>query len=355
MPDLQIDASKPVMVTGATGYVAGWLIRRLVEEGLTVHATVRDPGDEAKRAHLDAMAAAAPGTIRYFKADLLDADAFDAPLQGCSTAFHTASPFVTTVDDPQRDLVDPAVKGTRHVLQAANRCEGLQRVVLTSSCAAIYGDNADVAETRARCLTEDVWNTSSSLDHQPYSYSKTQAERAAWEIAGGQDRWRLVVVNPSLVVGPSTNDKPTSESFDLMKTIAGGAMKSGAPHWEIGAVDVRDVAEAHLRAAFVPEAEGRHVTSAENTSFIGIAEHLRAERGPDPRLPSKTLPKWLVWLTGPMINPTLTRKVVARNVGRPFCADASKSKAALGLTYRPLGPGLAEMRDQLVAAGRIKA
>jgi len=89
------------------------------------------------------------------------------------------------------------------VLDAVNRTESVERVVLTSSCAAIYGDVADCAAAPGGVLTEEVWNTSSSLEHVPYSYSKTVAERAAWEMAGAQDRWRLVVINPAGIYGPS--------------------------------------------------------------------------------------------------------------------------------------------------------
>jgi dihydroflavonol-4-reductase len=353
MPEPQFTTDKPVLVTGATGYVAGWIIKGLLEQGLTVHAAVRDPSNEAKRAHLDAMADASPGTIRYFKADLLDAGSFDEAATGCRVIFHTASPFTTRITDPQRDLVDPALKGTETVLDTANKTESVERVVLTSSCAAIYGDNADIAKMPGKTLTEAVWNTSSSVKHQAYSYSKTVAERLAWDMADAQSRWKLVVINPSLVLGPSLNNSPTSESFSIVRLISGGAMKSGAPHWEIGAVDVRDVADAHLRAAFIPDAEGRHITSGFDTSFLGIGQMLKEQVGGN-KFPKSTLPTWLIWLFGPLTNRTMSRKMISRNIGRPFRADNSKSKEKLGLTYRALGPGLGEMHAQLVAAGLLK-
>jgi nucleoside-diphosphate-sugar epimerase len=191
----------PVMVTGATGFVAGWLVRRLLEEGLTVHAPVREPSNAEKTAHLDRMAAELPGELKLFEADLLDDGSYGPAMEGCAVVFHTASPFTSNFDDPQRDLVDPAVNGTRNVLETANRTPSVQRVVVTSSCAAIYGDNKDVQHAPGKVLTEDIWNTTSSLDRQPYSYSKVEAEKAAWAIADAQSRWRLVTINPSLVIG----------------------------------------------------------------------------------------------------------------------------------------------------------
>lgn len=160
----------PVLVTGATGYLAGWIIKRLLEEGKTVHAAVRDPGKIAKLSHLNAMAASSPGEVKYFKADLLEAGSYAEAMKGCDVVFHTASPFTSNISDPQRDLVDPAVKGTRNVLETANETKSVKRVVVTSSCASIYGDNQDVANAPGGILTEEVWNTTSRLDHQAYSF-----------------------------------------------------------------------------------------------------------------------------------------------------------------------------------------
>ena len=349
------DISAPVLVTGATGYVAGWLVKALLDQGFTVHGTVRNPEDTAKVAHLHALAEAAPGTLKLFKADLLEAKAFDAAIAGCQVVFHTASPFTSKVTDPQRDLVDPALKGTRNVLDSVNRCASVTRVVVTSSCAAIYGDNIDLANLPNQTLTETHWNESSSLHYQAYSYSKTVAERAAWEMQKAQDRWQLVTINPSLVVGPGLAPSQTSESFNLIRQLSDGTMKSGVPDLEIGAVDVRDVAEAHLRAAFLPEASGRHITSARTTSFLEMAQMLAAKYGPDKRLPTRRLPKALLWLIGPMVNKVLSRRMILRNMGHPWRADHSKSVTALGLHYRPLDLAVQEMLQQMRDSGQIKA
>lgn len=350
----KLDPSLPVLVTGATGYVAGWLVRRLLQDGITVHAAVRDPDNTDKVAHLTDMAADLPGTIRFFRADLLEEGSYDAAMAGCGTVFHTASPFTTRISDPQRDLVDPALKGTRNVLAAATATASVRRVVLTSSCVAIYGDNADVGAAPGGVLTEAIWNTTSSVDHQAYSYSKTVAERAAWEMAEAQDQWDLVVINPSLVVGPGLSAKPTSESFNLIRQIANGTMKSGVPPLQIGLVDVRDVAEAHYRAAAQPEAQGRHITSCRTMSFLQMALALQPEFGTEWPLPRRELPKWLVWLVGPLASKALTRAMIARNMGYAWKADNAKSIAALGLTYRPIDVALCEMVHQMIDSGQLR-
>ena len=142
-----IDKSKPVLVTGATGYVAAWLVKKLLEEGFTVHAAVRDPDHNSKLNHLNEIASATPDQIKYFKSDLLQDGSYAKAMEGCELVFHTASPFITSVRDPQKELVEPAVHGTRNVLEQANKTSSVKRIVLTSSCAAIYTDCTDLDKT----------------------------------------------------------------------------------------------------------------------------------------------------------------------------------------------------------------
>lgn len=350
----KIDKTKPVMVTGATGYVAGWIVKRLLEEGLTVHATVRDPAI-SKIGYLNELAANLPGTLRYFKADLLDRGSYAEAMAGCSVVFHTASPFALNISDPQKELVDPAQLGTRNVLETANRTGTVKRIVLTSSCAAIYGDNADLDKTSNGLFTEENWNTSSSLQHVPYAYSKTIAEQEAWAIANRQSQWKLVVINPSFVIGPGIVAHSTSESFNVVRQLGNGRMKAGIPDIGVGAVDVRDLAEAHLRAAYMPNAQGRNIISGHNTSLLGLALALLHTFGEYP-LPRRTLPKWLVWLVwlvAPLADKSTTRKFVARNVNYPWRADNGKGKRELKMTYRPLQASMQDMFQQMIDNGMI--
>lgn len=348
------DTSEPVLVTGATGYVAGWIVRRLLEEGFTVHAAVRNPSQKGKVTHLDALAATLPGKLRYFASDLLEPGSYAEALRGCRVVFHTASPFIAAVDDPQRDLVDPAQLGTRNVLEQAAATSSVTRVVVTSSCAAIYGDNRDLLHAQGPKFTEEDWNTTSSLAHQPYSYSKVVAEREAWRLAEAQDRYRLVTVNPSLVLGPGISPHGTSESFNIIRQLADGTMRAGVPDLPIGVVDVRDVAEQHLRAGLWPDARGRYIASAHDTSFLGIAQSLRASVGDAYPLPRRAVPKWLLWLIGPFVNRAFTRKMVARNVGYPWRGDSSKAIRELGMSYRPLDETTRDMLAQLVEVGVVR-
>ncbi|MFA7272864.1 MAG: NAD-dependent epimerase/dehydratase family protein [Crocinitomicaceae bacterium] len=343
---MMIDKTKPVLLTGATGYVAGWVAKRLLEDGLTIHAPIRNPNDKEKTKYLDELAANLPGTIKYFQADLLTPNSYDEAMKGCELVIHTASPFKLSIKDPQKDLVDPALKGTENVLNSVNKTDSVKRVVLTSSCASIYGDAVDTLNYPNQTMTEHQWNTTSSLKKSPYSYSKVLAEKKAWDMKKAQDRWDLVTINPSLVLGPGINPNATSESFAIMKQMGDGAMKMGAPDLNMGCVDVRDVAEAHYRAGFMPEATGRNITSAENLSMLKISELLRPTFGKNYPLPKKTIPKWLVMLVGPMNG--IPRQFVKDNVGYPWKADNSKIKRELKMEFRPMTETVNDFFQQMV-------
>lgn len=346
-----IDQNLPVLVTGATGYVAGRLVEKLLSEGRTVHAAVRSPENKEKTKYLDELAAKLLGDIKYFKADLLDEGSYDEAMKGCQLVYHTASPFVRSVNDPQKDLVDPAKKGTRNVLESANRTDSVKRVVVTSSCAAIYGDGKDVLSMPNQELTEEQWNTTSSLEHQPYSFSKTEAEKEAWKVSKEQDRWDLITINPSFVLGPGINPHGTSESFNIIKQIGKGDFKMGAPEFNIGCIDVRDLAEAHYQAGMRPEASGRYIISGENSGFRELAGMIK-EEFPQYPISTRKLPKFLLWLMAPSVG--MTRKEVKLNVGFPWKANNSKSINDLGMNYRPLKETATEFFSQLVEAGEIE-
>jgi nucleoside-diphosphate-sugar epimerase len=350
---MNIDPSAPVLVTGGNGYIASWLVKYLLESGHDVHATVRDPSNTDKMGHLEELADGASGTLTLFAADLLDDGAFDEAMAGCELVFHTASPFVLSgIKDPQKDLVDPAVRGTRNALESANRVSSVKRVVLTSSVVSIYGDAVDLQRDGTDVLTEGDWNTTSSLAHQPYPYSKVQAERAAWEVAGAQDRWDLVVINPGFVLGPSLTTASNSASFDTMKQIVDGTMRMGAPAIELGVVDVRDVAHAHLKAGYTPTASGRNICVSRSMTFLQMGRALAGTFGRRYPFPRRELPKPLVWLAAPTAG--VTRKYVSNNVGFPLRFDNSRIRETLGIEFRPVETTVVDHFQQLIDDGIVR-
>jgi dihydroflavonol-4-reductase len=348
---LLVDKSKPVVVTGATGYVAGALVAELLALGLTVHACVRDTANTERLKYLHDLASKTEGTLRFFEADLLVPGSYEASMQGASVVFHTASPFILEVNDAQRDLVDPALKGSLNVLQAVANSPSVKRVVLTSSVAAMASDNIEVAQNPKGFLSEDDWNEYASVDYNPYHYSKTVAEQAAWQFVQSQEHWDLVVINPSLVVGPALNPQATSDSFNLIGQFADGTMKWGAPECGIGLVSVTDVAHAHVLAAFKAEASGRYIISAKDSSIMDMANMLRARFGDDYPLPKTYAPKFLAWLFAPFAG--TTRLFVKRNFGYAWRASREKSINELGLQYQNPAEPLNAMFQQYVDSGRL--
>lgn len=343
---------RKAMVSGAGGFIASWVVKKLLERGAEVHGTVRDLKNHAKISHLLEMDKDLPGTLKLFEADLLKDGSFAEAAEGCDTIFHMASPFVTsTVKDPQRQLVDPAVKGTRNVLMTANSCKTVQRVVLTSSIASIMGDASDASKQGGGTFTEEDWNTTSSLNYQSYSYSKASAEREAWNIAGEQARWKLVVINPSFVLGPSLSSRSDATSTNIMLQFLNGAFKRGVPDLYFGIVDVRDVAEAHIRAAAFEKAEGRHIVSAQIMSMMEINNTIKKYFPDTFDLPSRTLPKLMLYMFGP--SQGFSWRYIKNTVGRSYTLNNEKSRSTLKMDYRSTEETIRDQVQRLQEAGLV--
>ncbi|KTC43310.1 diaminohydroxyphosphoribosylaminopyrimidine deaminase, partial [Pseudomonas sp. ABAC61] len=227
-----------------------------------------------------------------------------------------------------------------------NRTSCVRRVVLTSSVVAAYGDTIDARDIPNHLLDESHWNESSSVDHNPYNYSKVAAEREAWRMHGEQNRWKLVTINPGMVYGPALTTLSQSASIDTLLSMGDGRLKTGVPDLISGFVDVRDVARAHILAAFTPEACGRYLLVARDISLLAMAKILRARFGDRYPFPRTTVPKWVVWTIGPLLGP-ITRKFVSRNVGYPIRFDNSRS-VALGVEYHSVQQTLEEHFQQVI-------
>jgi len=344
----------PILVTGASGYIAGWIIKYLLDEGHTVHGTVRDPNKQSSVAHLHKLAEKAPGTLKLFKADLLDQGSFDAAAEGCGIVMHTASPFLLDgYTDAEAALVRPAVEGTRNVLGTVNRTATVQRVVLTSSVVAIYGDTIEILNTPNGVFTEADWNTTSSVKHNPYPYSKVAAEREAWDINKAQKRWDMVTIHPGLVLGPALTTNSQSASIDMLLQLGDGRLRTGVPGLSLGIVDVRDVARAHVLAAFNPEAKGRYIANNVDLTMLEISAILRKHFGKAYPFPTMQVPKFMAWLIGPIMGP-VTREFISKNVGWPLKFDNSRSRNELGLKYHPVEQTINEHFQQLLDDGLLK-
>jgi len=343
-----IDKTKPVMVTGATGYIAGWIVKNLLENGFKVNAAVRDINNIDKKSHLDAIAKKSNGEIKYFESDLLDNGSYSEAMFDCQLVIHTASPFFLDSKDAQKQIIDPAFEGTKNVLQSVNEAKSVKRVVLTSSVAAIYGDAIEGQSAAGGVFDETNWNGTSTPTNNEYSYSKTIAEREAWRICEEQKRWELVTINPSFVVGPALNIKAEFESKKFMLQLGNGDLKFGAPDIKLGMVDVRDVALAHYNAGLYSNASGRYILSSESIDFLRISKYLREKFREDYPFPKKNAPKFIIWLMAPLLG--AKRSFVSRNIGYEVFFDNSKSKKDLSIDYTPIKKSVIDFFQQFIDA-----
>lgn len=336
---------KTILITGGTGYIGSWVVKELLEKSYTVRLTVRNKNNKNKYQHFDEIAEKTQGKLELWEADLLKEGSFDEAAKGADAIIHVASPFTLRFKNAQKDLLDPALLGTRNVLNAATRSGTVKKIVLTSSVAAVHGDNIDMQEQGLTEFTEEQFNTSSSAKHQPYSYSKVIAEKEAWKLAGEQNQWKLVVINPSFVMGPSLTGASDSESINFMNDILKGKFATGAPELYFGFVDVRDVAHAHVLALENDNAEGRHILAERTAGVMDMIEMIRTQFPGKYKLPKSKAPKWLLMLIGGMFG--VTPRFVKRNVGYPIRLNTSRSREKLGLTYRPMEDTVKEMVESM--------
>ncbi|KAK6164130.1 hypothetical protein DH2020_000994 [Rehmannia glutinosa] len=254
---------KTVCVTGASGYIASWLVKFLLHRGYTVKASVRDTNDPKKTQHLLELDGANE-RLHLIKADLLEEGSFDAVVDGCDGVFHTASPFFLETTDPQADLIDPALKGTLNVLQSCAKTASVKRVVLTSSMVAVF---ANGKPQTPQVVVDETWWSHPEFCRQ----TQTLAEDAAWKFVRekGID---LVVINPGLVIGPLLQPTLNTSSAILLNLL-----NETYPNATFGWVNVKDVANAHILAFENPWANGRYClveSVAHNSETVNILRQL---------------------------------------------------------------------------------
>ena len=336
-----------VLLSGATGFIAGHTIEQLLAAGYEVTGTVRNPGDKAKVAHLAAMQGAE--RLHLVAADLTDPDPFTAHAD-VDAILHMASPYIITVKDAQRDLVIPAVEGTLSMLRAAKANPRVRRVVLTSSLAAMT-DAPD-----GRVLSEADWNTKSTLKRNPYYYSKTLAERAAWDfMAREKPKFDLVAINPFLVIGPSLSGGLNPSTQIIADVVNGKYPAVMDLTW--GFADVRDVAAAHIAALKKPAAAGRYLCASGTMHAREVMAEIRA-LGYGAKLPRLDLSGPFGIRLSKLISYTQPAGVgsyLRSHLGGVMRLDNSKSVRDLGITYRSQKDSLRDTLADLERSRHIPA
>lgn len=338
-----------VLVTGGSGFIGGHCILQLLAAGHDVRTTVRDLRREAEvRALLKAGGAELGDRLTFFAANLTSDAGWAEAIAGCDYVLHVASPIPATVPKDENELIVPAREGTLRVLRAA-RDAGVKRVVQTSSFAAIgYGHPVQTVP-----FDETAWTDPAGDDVQPYAKSKTLAERAAWDfIAGEGGALELSVVNPVMVAGPVLG-ADYSPSVLLVQRLMDGAVP-GCPKLYFGVVDVRDVADLHIRAMTDPAAKGERflAVAGDFLSIAQMAHILKARLGPAARrVPTREVPNFLVHLVA-WFDPAA--KQLLPELGKPKNATSAKAQRLLGWAPRSNADAIVATAESLLRLNLLK-
>jgi nucleoside-diphosphate-sugar epimerase len=330
-----------VLVTGGSGFIGAHCIKRLFADGHSVRTTVRSLDREG-----EVRAMVGDGPLEFAVADLNSDDGWADAVAGCDYVLHVASPFPLGQPKHEDELIVPAREGALRVLRAA-RDAGVKRVVQTSSFAAIgYGHGAV-----GKPYDETDWTDVDGPGVSAYAKSKTLAERAAWDFVE-QDGLELATVNPVAVLGPPLG-RDISTSIELVKRLIDGSMP-GVPKVAYGIVDVRDVADLHVRAMTAPEAAGeRFLALGEDFRWVGelgewLREALPAERAK--KIPKRQLPNPLVRLASVFDGSLrqLTPELGVRKRG-----TNEKARRLLGWSPRSDREAVVDTAESLLALGIV--
>jgi nucleoside-diphosphate-sugar epimerase len=338
-----------ILVTGGSGFVGSHCILQLLAAGHHVRATVRNPNREREaRAMLKQGGAEAGDRLSLIAADLEKDAGWSEAVAGCEYVLHVASPFPPTIPKHEGELIVPAREGSLRVLRAS-RDAGVRRVVLTSSFAAIgYGH-----EPQEEPFDETNWTDPNGKDVSAYVKSKTLAERAAWDfVAKEGGRLELAVINPVGVLGPVLGPDYAT-SILLVQRLMDGAMP-GCPKLYFGVVDVRDVADLHIRAMTHPAAKGERflAVAGDFMSVVDIAKVLKNRMGAAARrVPTRQLPNWLVRLAA--LRDPAVRQIVPE-LGKIKNATSQKAKTMLGWTPRSSEEAIGATAESLLRLGLLK-
>jgi nucleoside-diphosphate-sugar epimerase len=334
-----------VLVTGGSGFIGSYAIRRLLAEGHDVRSTLRSLHREAEVRAL--LGAAGEERLRFVAADLTADAGWAEAVAGCDYVLHIASPFPAGIPKHEDELIVPARDGALRVLRAA-RDAGVQRVVLTSSFAAIGYGHAE----RQAPFDETTW-TNLDTGIAAYTKSKTLAERAAWDfIAREGGGLELSVLNPVGVFGPVLGPDYAT-SIQLVQRLMDGALP-GCPRLRFGVVDVRDVVDLHLRAMTHPAANGERflAVAGDFMSIREMAQALKSRLGDAARrVPTRELPSWLVKLVA-IVDPTVRQ--ILPDLDKYKNATSDKARRMLGWSPRGNSDALVATAESLLRLGLLR-
>jgi nucleoside-diphosphate-sugar epimerase len=342
---MEAGQAQTVLVTGGSGYLGGWCLVELLQRGYEVRTTVRDLAREPDVRAAIGSEVLADNRLTVTAADLTSDDGWDDAVRGCDYVLHVASPFPPAQPKDPDELIVPAREGTRRVLRAALEA-GVSRIVVTSSVAAVRG-GATPADSP---IDESRWTDPDNEALTPYVRSKAAAERAAWELveeAGARER--LATIQPGAILGPALSDD-LSFSLELIQRLLRGM--PGTPRIGFNVVDVRDVADLHIRAMEAPAAGGERLLAV--TEFLWMAQVaaiLRERLGEDAaKVPKRGIPDLLVRALG-LFDPSV--RSFTGDLGKQVTMSSEKARTKLGWEPRPVQETIVDCARTLIAQSAV--
>ena len=341
--------SETVLVTGGTGFVGSHCILQLLNKGYKVKTTLRSLNrkDEVLEM-LKVGEIASFGELKFIEADLTKDANWDEAVKGCDYVLHVASPINLEVPKDENDFILPAVEGTLRVLRSA-QAAGVKRVVMTSNFGAVGYSHKDTN----KMITEEEWTDPNEKGLSAYNKSKVLAERAAWDFINKDgSNLELAVINPMAIFGPSLGPD-LSSGFELLKRMLDGSMRA-IPNMTLGIVDVRDLADLHIRAMSNPSAKGQRFLALSGgiLSLPEIAVLLKDKLGSKAKnVSTRRLADWVVRVAA-LFSPT-ARNLVPQ-LGRYRNASNEKAKILLGWQPKSNEEAIVATSESLIRFGWIK-
>jgi nucleoside-diphosphate-sugar epimerase len=337
---------KTVLVTGGSGYLGGWCVVELLRRGYRVRTTVRNASREPEVRAAVGSQVDAHHDLSVHVADLISDEHWQHVIEGCDYVLHVASPLPESQPKDPDELIVPAREGTLRVLRAALD-SGIQRVVLTSSVAAIRGGN----EGLVRTLDETVWTDLDAPGLTPYVQSKTIAERAAWDLAAERGmRERVAAVNPGVIIGPLLGED-RSTSLQTIERLLNGM--PAMPRLGFSFVDTRDVVDLQIRAMAAEAAGGeRFIAVTEFLWMAEVAELLRERLGPAAsKVPTRVAPDLLVRAMALFDGGIRSFR---SSLGKRTDYDAANARERLGWSPRPIEETILDTAESLIDHGVVR-
>mgnify|MGYP001358595508 FL=1 len=320
--------SGTVLVTGASGYIGSHVVANLLSKGIKVRATVRDSSDPERVGHLESLPVSDGGDLEIVEMDLLDSESVQRAVADCQSVIHTAAVVVLKSERAQEEIVDPSVVGTRNILDAIDASSTVRSLVHTSSTAAIRPSSWEDGQT----LTTDTWADDATIEENPYGLAKYSAEKLVrdWH-SSTKSPVRMVTINPCVVLGPPLSKRHLRGSPSFLMMLLRREIPFVIP-MHISIVDVRDVAEAHVRALTMGEDAGRYLVVSGQMWWKEIARAIKIEN-PTLRVPTRQIPYSLSLIVS-MFHPRVSLSWARMHLGKRLFWDSSAAQRDLGMSWR---------------------